>query len=33
MHGIKRAGAGEAKNLVVDVISITMSIYNINHKK
>lgn len=29
MHGIKRAGAGEAKNLVVDVISITMSIHNI----
>lgn len=29
MHGIKRAGAGEAKNFVVDVISITMSIHNI----
>lgn len=29
MHGIKRAGAGEAKDLVSDVISITMSIHNI----
>jgi len=29
MHSIKRAGSGEAKNLVVDVISITMSIHNI----
>jgi len=29
MHGIKRAGAGEAKKFVVDVISITMSIHNI----
>jgi len=29
MHGIKRAGSGEAKEFVVDVISITMSIHNI----
>lgn len=29
MHGIKRAGAGEAKEFVVDVISITMRIQNI----
>ena len=29
MHGNKRAGAGEAKNLVVDVMSIAMHIHNI----
>lgn len=29
MHGIKRAGSGETKDWVVDVISITMSIHNI----